>query len=97
MKNILLISVLLFLNVSLYAQTFCQSAYELIGRVTPKHQGQFITELIDKLAMKGDIYEIGQKDSKVLLRGSSPVAIAVAYHMYLKYDCMYNYLGLVTR
>ncbi|WP_307759147.1 alpha-N-acetylglucosaminidase TIM-barrel domain-containing protein [uncultured Mediterranea sp.] len=87
MRNILLILLLLFSSFPLYAQTFCQSAYELIGRVTPKHQSQFITELIDKPVMKGDIYEIGQKDSKVLLRGSSPVAVAVAYHMYLKYDC----------
>lgn len=63
-----------------------QAAYDLIERVTPGYGKQFRLELIEPEEGK-DVYEIGESDGKVLLRGNNPVSLATAYHQYLKYTC----------
>lgn len=63
-----------------------RAAYDLIERVTPGYGRQFRLEHIASTPGT-DVYEIGSRKGKVLLRGNNPVALATAYHQYLKYDC----------
>lgn len=63
-----------------------RAAYELIGRITPGYEEQFLLELMP--AEDGqDVYEIDASGGKVVLRGNTPVALATAYNQYLKYEC----------
>lgn len=84
-KKILTFSLLLLWScASLPAQT--EAAYRLIERMAPGYSKQFLLEQIP--AENGaDVYEIGSKDGKVLLRGNNPVAMATAFNQYLKYTC----------
>lgn len=63
-----------------------QAVYDLIERVTPGYSPQFQLELI-KPADGSDEFEITSRKGKVVLRGTSPVALASAFNHYLKYDC----------
>jgi len=64
-----------------------KAARELIGRVTPGYEHQFILEVIVPADSGEDVFELGYRDGKVVLRGNSPVALASAFHWYLKYTC----------
>lgn len=63
-----------------------RAVYDLIERVTPGYGDQFRLELM-ATGDSVDVYEVGSKRGKVLLRGNNPVALATAYNQYLKYDC----------
>lgn len=63
-----------------------RAARALIERVTPGYGRQFHLELMPS-AGGADVFEIGQRRGKVLLRGTSAVALATAYNQYLKYTC----------
>lgn len=65
-----------------------KAARELIGRVTPGYEKQFILELIPADPKSGeDVFEVDSRKGKVVLRGNNPVALASAYNWYLKYTC----------
>lgn len=70
---------------SSYSDPQEKAVYDLIERVTPGYSDQFVLELLP--AEGQDRFEIGTKDGKVWLRGNNPVALATAYHHYLKYTC----------
>ena len=63
-----------------------QAVYDLIERVTPGYSPQFQLELI-KPGDGSDEFEITSRKGKVVLRGTSPVALASAFNHYLKYNC----------
>ncbi|SDK66821.1 alpha-N-acetylglucosaminidase [Pedobacter sp. ok626] len=64
------------------AQTDLKASNELIVRTLPSHYKSFVTENIP--AENGtDVFEIESKGTKIILRGSSGVAIASALYHYL--------------
>ena len=65
-----------------WSQDYLKTSNELIARVVPKHQSYFLTEKLNSKDGK-DIFEIESKGNKILLRGSSGVAIASAFYHYL--------------
>lgn len=69
-------------------RTMIRAARDLIGRVTPGYEKQFALEIIPADTVCGeDVFEIDSRKGKILLRGNNPVALASAYHWYLKYTC----------
>lgn len=69
-----------------FAKTPEKAIYELIDRITPGYARQFRLEIIEP-EQGNDVYEIDRKGNKVVLRGNNAVALATAYHWYLKYTC----------
>lgn len=64
------------------AQDYIASSNQLIERVLPKQHGSFLTEPI--AAKNGlDVFEIESRNNKIILRGSSGVALASAFYHYL--------------
>src|SRR4051794_29605807 len=65
------------------------AADALLRRVVPTHADQFVTEIIprDDGSAQNDVFELDSADNRIILRGSSPVAIAAALNWYLKYAC----------
>jgi alpha-N-acetylglucosaminidase len=78
------IFVLLFLvgSHSLFAQLNIQSAKELIHRTIPKHSNHFVVESLNGTDGH-DVFEIESKGGKIVLRGTSGVAVASALYFYL--------------
>lgn len=65
-----------------------KAARELIARVTPGYEKQYVLEVIPTDAQSGeDVFEVDARKGKVVLRGNNPVALASAFHWYLKYTC----------
>lgn len=69
-----------------FSLSFFECRQVRIQRVTPGYGRQFHLELMPS-AGGADVFEIGQRRGKVLLRGTSAVALATAYNQYLKYTC----------
>lgn len=84
MKYKILLSVALFTSVAFkgWSQDFLVAANQLIERVLPKHHQYFITQSI-KAENGKDVFEIESKNDKIILRGSSGVAISSAFYHYL--------------
>lgn len=64
------------------AQTDLKASNELIARTLPNHYKSFVTENIPT-ENGTDVFEIESKGTKIILRGSSGVAIASALYHYL--------------
>lgn len=65
-----------------------KAARGLIGRVTPGYEKQYVLEIIPADPQSGeDVFEVDARKGKVVLRGNNPVALASAFHWYLKYTC----------
>ncbi len=62
------------------------SAKKLIHRVVPQIESKIVIDSIASLNDK-DVFEISSQNGKLLLAGSSPVAVASALNWYLKYYC----------
>ncbi len=60
-----------------------QAAQALIGRLLPRHAGQFVCEVIPQKNGR-DVYEVDSRGGKVVLRGNNGVALASALNHYLK-------------
>lgn len=92
-KNILILIAFLCSSFTLHAATnqsdkdIIKSAKDLISRMTPGYEKQFILEVLSKQDDGLDRFEVSSKDNKPLLRGTSPVALATAFNWYLKYTC----------
>jgi alpha-N-acetylglucosaminidase len=71
-----------------------REAAGIIARILPEHKDNFIIEIIPKENMR-DVFELESKNSKIILRGSSGVAIASALNYYLKNfcNCHISYCG----
>jgi alpha-N-acetylglucosaminidase len=59
------------------------AAAALVSRVVPGHSGEFVLESIAADSGR-DVFEVGHQGKRVLLRGSSGVAIASALNWYLE-------------
>ncbi|NTE01414.1 alpha-N-acetylglucosaminidase [Agrobacterium tumefaciens] len=84
MKLKIIFAAILFILTSnqCWSQDYLASSNNLIQRVLPKLHGSFITEGIS--AKNGmDVFEIESKNKKIVLRGSSGVALASAFYYYL--------------
>lgn len=68
------------------AQANLESSRELIARTLPHHHTSFLTESIAPENGR-DVFEIESKGTKIILRGSSGVAIASALYHYLTEYC----------
>jgi alpha-N-acetylglucosaminidase len=69
-----------------------KEAAGVISRVLPDHADQFILKLIDKEDDK-DVFEIDPQDRKIIIRGSSGIALCSGFNYYLKNYCnsVYNW------
>jgi len=67
-----------------------QAADDLIMRVLPGHAGEFACEIIPQDAGR-DVFEIGARDGKVLLRGNDGVSLAMAFNWYLRRETKTSY------
>lgn len=65
-----------------YSQTVSESGKALIGRVIPSHASHFEVETFLSDSGK-DEFEIESKNNKIILRGTSGVAVASALYHYL--------------
>jgi alpha-N-acetylglucosaminidase len=88
MKHLIIIlSLSIFISCKSESQpTVFPAAYELIHRVVPQIEDKLIVDSIPPEKGK-DAFEISSKGNKIVLAGSSPVAIASALNWYLKYFC----------
>lgn len=68
------------------------AAYEVIERILPEHANQFVLKLIKEEDGK-DVFELEPLDNKIVVRGSSGVAICSGFNYYLKNYCnaIYNF------
>jgi alpha-N-acetylglucosaminidase len=62
----------------------------VIGRVLPEYADRFILKLIDKEA-NFDVFEIEANRNKIIIKGSSGVAICSGFNYYLKNFCHSEY------
>ena len=69
-----------------------KEAAGVINRVLPEYADHFILKLIDKEG-DNDVFEIVPQDKKIVISGSSGVAICSGFNYYLKYfcHCAYNW------
>ena len=63
-----------------------KAVLDLIERVTPGYSRQFKLEIIEG-ETNSDVFEVDGNGKKIVLRESTPVALATAYNWYLKYTC----------
>ena len=58
---------------------------QLMERIAPGHANDFVLETIT--ATNGEnVFEVGARDGKIVLRGDEPLSQAVAFNWYLKHD-----------
>ncbi len=75
-----------FIQQEVTPQIQIKAAHGIIGRITPQIADKFILQIIP--SENGlDVFEIASQDGKVVLRGSTGVALASAYNWYLKHYC----------
>ncbi|WP_316798100.1 alpha-N-acetylglucosaminidase [Pedobacter frigidisoli] len=84
MKYKLLLSLTVFtlLATKTWSQPFLKASNALISRIVPKQHQFFVTQSIGLESGK-DVFEIESKNGKIILRGSSGVAVASAFYHYL--------------
>ncbi len=80
--KILLAALLMLFAGNLWSQSYLASSNQLIKRVLPQRHQSFVTESIASLNGR-DVFEIESQNSKIVLRGSSGVALASAFYHYL--------------
>lgn len=68
------------------AQTQLNAVRGLIKRIVPAVSSSFIPQMIEK-ENGADVFEVESKNGKIILRGSSGVAISVGLNWYLKHVC----------
>jgi alpha-N-acetylglucosaminidase len=83
MKIKMLFVVLFVLSFNnLWSQAYLTSSNQLIARILPKQHQAFVTKSIDAVNGK-DVFEIESRNNKIVLSGSSGVALASAFYYYL--------------
>jgi alpha-N-acetylglucosaminidase len=88
MKKIrpLIILLLFFFPVKLFAENSNEASYALIKRVIPLQAKWFVIESLPSSQNK-DVFEIESSKGKIILRGNNGVAIASALYYYLTEYC----------
>lgn len=86
MRGVICLTLIFFLGMSANASTMKRVAEDLVRRVVKQDAATFVVEEIEQ--ENGlDCFEIESCGDKIVLRGSSPVAVASALNWYLKYYC----------
>lgn len=66
------------------ADSSCAAAADVIGRVVPEHARHFLLGKID--ADNGrDVFEIDERNGKIVIRGNNALALTSGFHWYLKH------------
>ena len=86
MKKYLFILIIVTLSFYSHAQVSQIASKEFIERVIPGKSGSFLIETIPQENGK-DVFEIDQKNNKIVLRGNNGLCIASALNYYLKNYC----------
>jgi len=86
MKKYLFILIIVTLSFYSRAQVSQTASKEFIERVIPGRSGSFLIESIPQENGK-DVFELDQKDNKIVLRGNNGLSIASALNYYLKNYC----------
>jgi alpha-N-acetylglucosaminidase len=60
------------------------AAEALIRRMLPRHAQQFVCEVVPESADR-DTFRISSRDGRILLQGNRPIALAAAFHHYVKH------------
>ena len=88
--NYLLILILIFLFFGCYQkekkQQNLESSYALLNRILPNEASQFEFDIIPSKDNK-DIFEVSSSNSKIIIKGNTPVSIAYGLHYYLRNYC----------
>jgi alpha-N-acetylglucosaminidase len=88
--------ILVFISVGftllVYQRIAVKEASDVIKRVLPKYANKFVLKLINKEGAK-DVFEIEAGTKRIIIRGSSGVAICSGFNYYLNNYChaMYNW------
>ena len=71
-----------------------KASYNVLGRILPGRVNDFILNIIEKDG-NNDVFEIESKNNRIIIRGSSGVAICSGLNYYLKNYCnaVYNWRG----
>lgn len=75
-----------FLTKAQHTNFYLTAARDLIHRIIPRHAAGFIVAPLTT-DTAGDVFEIGSKAGKIILRGNNGVAIASALYFYLTEYC----------
>jgi alpha-N-acetylglucosaminidase len=86
MKNCLLVLIVLLTAFKAGAQVDQKASADFIERVIPGKSNLFIIEAIPQQSGK-DVFELDNKDGKIVLRGNNGLSIASALNYYLKNYC----------
>ncbi len=86
MKKYLFILIIVTLNFYSHAQFSQTASKAFIERVIPGRSGSFLIETMPQENGK-DVFELDQKDNKIILRGNNGLSIASALNYYLKNYC----------
>jgi alpha-N-acetylglucosaminidase len=85
-KKLTGIILLVLYTISLHAQFNATASRALIARIVPKQAAQFVIQQLPAVNGK-DVFEIDTKNNKIVLQGSSGVAIGSALYYYLQEYC----------
>lgn len=92
-KTFHLFCLIFFVQTLVYAQNttkdICQTT-DLINRVLPYHQTNFVLEIIPEENGK-DVFEVDKKNGIIVLRGNNSNSLAVAFNTYLKEIALISY------
>ncbi|MCH5178873.1 MAG: alpha-N-acetylglucosaminidase [Prevotellaceae bacterium] len=85
MKKIKLMIAMLAVSAVMSAVTKDEQAlYDLVGRIAPQHQSNFVFK---QKKQKGETYTVEAKGGKAYITGSNAQAMAVGLNYYFKYHC----------
>ena len=84
-RKLLLLSVVCLMAQLLFAQLNIAASTALINRVIPKYASHFVVQPL--LQQGQDVFEIESKGGKIILRGTTGVAVASALYYYLTEYC----------
>jgi alpha-N-acetylglucosaminidase len=84
--HVALLLLVTMLPVTIAAQLNTKASYELIKRVVPRYAASFIVEALPAENGK-DVFEVENRDKRIVLRGNNGTSIACALYHYLTEYC----------
>src|SRR3954451_18709150 len=86
-RKLLLSSLVCIITQALFAQLNIAASSALISRVIPEYASHFTVEPLLKQKQVQDAFEVESKSGKIILRGTTGVAVASALYYYLTEYC----------
>lgn len=88
---LIIILAIIVINIPRYSKNAeVSAARDVINRVLPEYSDRFVLNLIKKEG-ENDLFEIEAKNNKILINGSSGIAICSGFNYYLKHICNATY------